>query len=168
MKSMRIVSSGDQRAGQEGVAMVLDGAGIAGNPAQISLDLSMGVGYNATSQCLQVLTYDFTLPFHPGRILTLHQVVNANGHPLTLERVVVTPSETRLYIHWQNDDTQLPIYTAGSSLSGPNSFTQPLYDLQLSVGGQTYHICRFGVLDADCPTGFGPGPSRKQTSLSRV
>lgn len=155
------LDTGNPKAGKEGVALAFDGAGIAGSPAQISLDLSLGVTCNTGTppRCQQTLTYDFTLPFHPGRSINLHQVVSANGHALALERVVVTPSETRLYIHWQKDDLQPPPFRpTRSGLSGPASYTQTLYDLQLSVGGRTYHICQFVADGSICPTAFGSSP----------
>lgn len=46
----------------------------------------------------QPITVDFSVPFHPGRVVNLHQAVTVNGKTLILERVVVTPSETRLYL----------------------------------------------------------------------
>lgn len=155
------LDTGNPKAGQEADALAFDGAGIAGRPAQISLDLNLGVACNAGTppKCQQTLTYDFTLPFHPGRSINLHQVVSANGHALALERVVVTPSETRLYIHWQKDDLQpLPFMRTGSGLSVPASYTQTLYDLQLSVGGQTYHICQLVAGIDTCSTAFGSSP----------
>lgn len=46
----------------------------------------------------QPLVVNFSVPFHPGRIANLHQAVTVNGKTLILERVVVTPSETRAYL----------------------------------------------------------------------
>ena len=40
--------------------------------------------------------FDFTAPFHAGRTLEPHQAVTNNGHTISLDRAVLTPSETRL------------------------------------------------------------------------
>jgi len=40
-------------------------------------------------------TFDFSVPFIPGRTVEVHQTVKAAGVAITLEEVVVTPSETR-------------------------------------------------------------------------
>ncbi|HEX4713832.1 MAG TPA: hypothetical protein VH164_02790, partial [Ktedonobacteraceae bacterium] len=43
------------------------------------------------------LMFDVALPFHPGKVLQPHQTMTAGGQAITLERVVITPSETVLY-----------------------------------------------------------------------
>lgn len=43
-------------------------------------------------------SFQFDVPFHPGRVASLQQSVTRAGATMTLERVVVTPSETRAYI----------------------------------------------------------------------
>lgn len=45
------------------------------------------------------VTFDFTVPFHPGRVINLHKTINAGGASVTLERMVLTPSETRFYAY---------------------------------------------------------------------
>ncbi len=44
------------------------------------------------------LTASFSAPFHPGRIANLNQTVTVNGIAITLQKVVVTATETRLYV----------------------------------------------------------------------
>ena len=51
-----------------------------------------------SSLLTQPIGVDFSVPFHPGRVANLHQAVTVNGKTLILERVVVTPSETRAYL----------------------------------------------------------------------
>jgi hypothetical protein len=43
-------------------------------------------------------TFEFTVPFVPARVAEVNQTVVANGTAMTLERVVVTPSEARLFL----------------------------------------------------------------------
>lgn len=44
------------------------------------------------------LRFAFTVPMHPGRVAELHQTVETGGTKATLERAVVTPTETRVYV----------------------------------------------------------------------
>lgn len=65
----------------------------------------------------QPLSVDFSVPFHPGRVVNLHQAVTVNGKTLILERVVVTPSETRAYLRGNGYPLALdsiPTLTVGS------------------------------------------------------
>jgi hypothetical protein len=48
------------------------------------------------------LTFNITVPFIAGREVSPHQQVRAAGATLTLERVVVTPTETRVYVSGLN------------------------------------------------------------------
>ncbi|MBA2288411.1 MAG: hypothetical protein H0W02_23290 [Ktedonobacteraceae bacterium] len=41
-----------------------------------------------------LITFDFTLAYHGGLVVTPHQTVTANGASITLERVAISPSET--------------------------------------------------------------------------
>ncbi len=43
------------------------------------------------------LSFDFSLPFHPGKVLQLHQTLTSDGEAITLERVVITHTETVMY-----------------------------------------------------------------------
>jgi hypothetical protein len=85
------------------------------------------------------LIYDFTVPFHSGRIVTVKQAVTSNDKTLTLERVVITPSETRFYLHGisyfdftamhlqrsGNSDTTLTTDERTYTLGGPTSIGDP-------------------------------------------
>jgi hypothetical protein len=44
--------------------------------------------------------FKFTVPVMPGRVVAVNRTTVANGVPVTLERVVVTPSETRAYMRF--------------------------------------------------------------------
>ncbi len=53
--------------------------------------------------------FDLAVPFYGGTEVTPNQTVYANGMPATLERVVVSPSETRLYLHFVRGGDQNPL-----------------------------------------------------------
>lgn len=74
-----------------------DAASITGNLREVRLRLEVRAPEVAT------WSFDFSLPFHPGRVAVPRQSVTANGGTATLERVVVTPSETRVYLRGVGD-----------------------------------------------------------------
>jgi hypothetical protein len=47
-------------------------------------------------------TFDFSVPFIPGRMAEVNQTVEAAGVAVRLGRVVVTPSETRAYLRFDS------------------------------------------------------------------
>lgn len=47
-------------------------------------------------------TFDFSVPFIPGRVAEVNQTVEAARVAICLERVVVTPSETRAYLRFDS------------------------------------------------------------------
>ena len=73
------------------------------------------------------LTFDFSLPFHPGKLLQPRQTITAGGQAITLERVMITRSETTMYF------------------SGIQSLDNLMH--KLTVSGRPYS-------DADDSTGF--------------
>jgi hypothetical protein len=95
-------------------------------------------------------TFDFSVPIIPGRVAEVNQTVEAAGVAVRLERVVVTPSETRAYLRFDSPsgeaDWWMPIamlqapgedgksYAGYVGSYGPASyqygFLAPLYDRQ--------------------------------------
>jgi hypothetical protein len=97
-------------------------------------------------------TFDFSVPFIPGRVAEVNQTVEAAGVAVCLERVVVTPSETRAILCFEPPDGDpkewIPIamleppgeegesYSGYGGSYGPASyqyqygFLAPLYDRQ--------------------------------------
>jgi len=95
-------------------------------------------------------TFDFSVPFIPGRVAEVNQTVEAAGVAVHLERVVVTPSETRAYLRFDSPsggaEGWIPIamlqapgedgksYAGYVGSYGPASyqygFLAPLYDRQ--------------------------------------
>jgi hypothetical protein len=44
------------------------------------------------------VSFTVSVPVHMGKVLTPHQSVTVNGHTATLERVVITPTLTSIYV----------------------------------------------------------------------
>ncbi|GHO71669.1 hypothetical protein KSC_105610 [Ktedonobacter sp. SOSP1-52] len=74
------------------------------------------------------LTYDVTVPFHAGKIVNVNKTVISDGKAVTLERVIIAPSGTRLFIHGLSF-FKMP---SRNDKSGSD-------ETQLSTGDQTYH-----------------------------
>jgi hypothetical protein len=97
---------------------------------------------------LGLFTFEFSVPFIPGRVAEVNQTVEAAGVAVRLERVVITPSETRAYLRfdWPSGEVEwwMPIamlqapgedgksYAGYVGSYGPASyqygFLAPLYD----------------------------------------
>lgn len=81
-----------------------DASSIQGRPNHLSLQLSIPLLHALAEDGQPVpansesFTFRFTVPFLPGRIAAPNETVTAGGQSVTLERVVVSPSETRLYL----------------------------------------------------------------------
>jgi hypothetical protein len=85
-----------------------DAAALVGQSGEVALRLTLPelrvveqIDPQAPARQFTVLgpfAFDFVVPFQAGRVATPRQTITANGSALTLERVVVTPSETRLYL----------------------------------------------------------------------
>lgn len=137
--------------------LFFDASSITGTPSQLQVHLTAsGLGAIADggkSDAHQVnipgaLSFDFTVAFHPGRVATPHQRVTVHGQTVTLERVVVTVSETRVYLSgiasqwaigtltvdgWTSDPFQNPgggTITSGRAANGQTfiSYFDALYD----------------------------------------
>lgn len=77
------------------------------------------------------VTVDFSLPFHPGRVIIPHKTVTIAGKSVMLTEGVATPSETRFYLSSEN-----------VQLDQENDFTLTdnggnVNPLDASVGGTT-------------------------------
>lgn len=86
-----------------------DAGAIAGEPEQLDLHLNMAVGTlvgprgKAQLQVNGALAFDFSVPFHRGIVLTPEQSSVVDGQKITLEKVVIAPSQTRVYISGLKD-----------------------------------------------------------------
>ena len=144
-----------------------DGSTIQGNPKSINLHTTVTYGcgsegggpssetINGTTTVLTptpgsdcsakatevsnklIWAFDFSLPFHTGRVVNVHQSVTSSGRTVTLERVVITQSETRLYI---------------DGFAYSNNMDE-LHSLQynLSLDNKNYNEVQFGGQDTGHP-----------------
>ncbi|MGE5335716.1 MAG: hypothetical protein ACM3N4_13520 [Nitrososphaerota archaeon] len=99
-----------------------DGAAIHGNPTtlHVQLRLTPPAGLLAGQARAQgasaaPLTMEFTVPFHAGKAIPVNQTATSKGHALTLDRVVIAPSETRFYFR---DDPSTYAYAAELQVAG--------------------------------------------------
>lgn len=92
--------------GNDATADSFDAASITGNPSQLQLHFAaQGLSINdfdgktIHSYLLPgAVSFNFTVPFHAGRIVNPRSSVTAHGVTVTVERIVVTLSETRIYL----------------------------------------------------------------------
>jgi hypothetical protein len=135
-----------------------DAAGIQGNPAQVALNLQMAVNCQSWNvKCTRTVKFAFPLPFHASsRVITPHQAVTMNGKTFTLERVVITLSEARVYIGgWSEAMFKSPSWDQKPQ---PQSYDETWYNIQLSVKGKTRDLCT--LLDPlNCPHGAQISPA---------
>jgi hypothetical protein len=106
------MGTGAQNNAQAIIAF-FDTSQITSTPASLQLHLSargLGGMEDAGSptvhpyQVLGPLDFDFTVAFHPGRVATPHETVTVGGQSMTLERIVVTPSQVRVYLRLDGED----------------------------------------------------------------
>lgn len=127
----------DKQGDMEGQLYNFDAANIQGNPAQLLLHLAIPAKCtDGLHSCARTIQFDFTLPFHPGRIMLPHQTVTMNGKTLTLEKVVVAPSETRFYIRGFRMEDSIPPMN-----SMPKTYTSKHFEIELSNGKKIYTVC---------------------------
>lgn len=73
-----------------------DAANISGTPSEVTVRLEARA--QAGPQAGETWGVDLTLPFHPGRVAQPNQSLTVNGGTVTLKKVVLTPSELRIYL----------------------------------------------------------------------
>ncbi len=64
-------------------------------------------------------TFDFTVPVEPSRVSTPREVVEAGGKKLVLERVVVSPTATRIYLRGVGPNIEAELSVDGWSSTHP-------------------------------------------------
>ena len=66
-----------------------------------------------------IFTFDFSVPFIPGRVAEVNQTIEAAGVAMYLERVVVTPSETRAYLRFDSPSGEVEWWMPIAMLQAP-------------------------------------------------
>lgn len=112
--------------GISGDTFSFDASNIQSNPKELQLHLSIPFGTQPQASAFKIngaLTFNFVVPFHTGKVINVNQSAVADGKTVTLERVVITASETRLYIQGFSSHDAVNGYSIVANLT---------------VGGQTY------------------------------
>ncbi len=112
--------------GTEGDVISFDASNIQGNPielyvALVSDRLNVVRFDHKTSQEFRIqgtLVFYFTVPFHHGRILNTPQSVTAGKRTITLQKVIVTSSETQAFIQGIDVKQEVAFFTATLSVEG--------------------------------------------------
>ena len=117
--------SSEIEGGMVSLVPSFDASAVKGSPTEIHLQLKIKV--RAVKQdgadkgvviTPEQFVFNFTTTLTPAHVVELNQTVVVNGVPVTLEKVVVTPSETSLYVRFQETDG-LPAssWSAGGALN---------------------------------------------------
>jgi hypothetical protein len=160
-----------------------DAGVIQGSPATLQLHAEITCGCDSSqdangqmNNCSQKAshiskdlswTFDFSVPFHQGRVINVHQSATDYGVTATVDRVVLTDSGTRVYLsgppygqQWQNYGTYFTTLSIDHQNYGmyidnqggsPESFFIIFDDVLLSKHG-------WWVLDVQ----LGPAPTHEQ------
>lgn len=112
--------------------MAFDASAVEGGSAEINLRFETTVGDSPSIETSSVtwgpFAFDFTLPFHAGKTVIVNQTTEAAGVPITLEKVVITPSATGavLLFHGDYEDNKkrpLPISSLQPSTGSTDNLT---------------------------------------------
>ncbi len=85
----------------DGASFHFSSSRITGNPSILELRLKILMSSKTSPghfKKLGVATFDFTLPFHPGKVLTPGQQVTSHGKAVTLDYVSIAQSSTRIAV----------------------------------------------------------------------
>jgi hypothetical protein len=100
-----------------------DASLIQGNPSQVTLTATLAGRISPSQQKIG----KFTVPIHSEKtVLNPQQTTSSQGHALTLERVVITPTEVRFY------------YNVHGPLASTTDSITSFADETLSITGKTY------------------------------
>ncbi len=124
----RVAYGSANQGNSQGNLLFFDASSITGAPGQLHLHLSaQGLSAEVDGGKPDVhfvnvpgtLAFDFTVTFHAGRVAEPHQRVTVGGQTVTLERVVVTVSETRVYLSGIAPEWAIATLTVGGWTSDP-------------------------------------------------
>ncbi len=128
------------------------GLALEENPRQVTLHITIPIGRGASAH------FTVTVPYYAAKIVSINQTVMLSGQALTLERVAITPSETRFYFkNGSPDPTNLmwrlsiagKTYTvnAGAAPTGGEDYISFWQALQNKTGTWTLKASHFGSDD---------------------
>ncbi len=137
--------------GISGDVFSFDASNIKDNPKELQLHLAIPFGTQPPASAYKIdgtLPFNFVVPFHAGKVINLHQTVVADGKTVTLERVVITASETRLYVQGFNSQDERNDYSIVASLA---------VDGHIYQGGGGSRATSTWTMDYDLPLLNKPG-----------
>ena len=91
----------------------------AGSPAEPQEPMVVELEPMPQGAIVGTFTFDFSVPFIPARVAEVNQTVEAAGVAVRLERVVVTPSETRAYLRFDPPGEVETSWTSIVTLKAP-------------------------------------------------
>jgi len=92
---------------------------LSGSPVEPSEPMVMELEPLPQGAIVGTFTFDFSVPFIAGRVAEVNQTVEAAGVAVRLERVVVTPSETRAYLRFDSPGGAETCWTPIATLKAP-------------------------------------------------
>jgi hypothetical protein len=122
--SLTMASSGNT----EGASFHFSGSRITGNPSILELRLKISMSSKTSPghfKKLGIATFDFTLPFHPGKVLTPGQQVTSHGKTATLDHVSIAQSSTRIAVLGLDEKAALSatLQPAGKTANSPEDIS---------------------------------------------
>ena len=100
----------------ERVAMIatFDASSVKGMPSELNLRLETSIAdspiLGEKQDSVGPFIFEFSVPFHAGKVINSGQTVESGGVPITLEQVIITPWATRAVFQFQpNENRYLPV-----------------------------------------------------------
>jgi hypothetical protein len=127
----KVVLGSWQSSERAALITAFDASSLEGNPAELNLTLETRVADSTTTgesttmgkATIGPFKFDFSIPFHAGKVIDIRQTVEAAGVPVTLEQVVISPWATRTVFSFDlppEEDQNGCIPTASLILPGGN------------------------------------------------
>ncbi|HEY1388421.1 MAG TPA: DUF4179 domain-containing protein [Ktedonobacterales bacterium] len=139
-----------------------DGTSVKGTPSSLRLTLRLtppqgfpNVTVPRHGTQLPPLDFTFTVPFHAGQAVVVGQTATSHGWSITLDRIVITPSETRAYFH---NDPRAYVYAADLHVAGRTYKAPGGVTVVGTKGMGAYGVTFDLALDAEPPVVIGDLP----------
>jgi hypothetical protein len=111
-------TTSEPQADVSGNVISFDASHIVGQPNQLALHLTAPwISVPVSAPCPLGLDFRFTVPFRAGQPLELHRTVVSEGIAVTLDRVVISPIEIKVYVHTVAKPVNAP-YLADLTVNG--------------------------------------------------
>lgn len=114
--------------------VMFDSSALQVTTKEIPLVLEFVMGYSTTETGGGMLIggttqFNLTLPFNPGRVMDTPQTVTANGLEITLQKVVVAPSLTRIELCYQDPEPEGVVWSLYGSIDVDDKPIIPMQSL---------------------------------------